>query len=870
MAKAENPSGRKETSPIQAKMDGISFVSPIRTSLAVTVFTAIIFTTYEATKQLVVPQITIWQSSIVTIIFAMMLAMAISYYIFNKVKDSEQRFREGELKYRALVENSPNFIGILQDGVLKYVNNVAVLDLGWTKEELLSSTFDPIEKIVSEKFRSVLKENIAKRLHGERIEPYEISLVRKNGSRISVAVRAAKIIYNSKPAIEFVFDDISVRKLMEERYHTIFDQMLDGMYLAHEGRFIDVNPAFVKMFGYSSKQELLNIEDVKKELYFPNGERGNRILETDQVKLFRMRKKDGSEIWVEDHVHHVRDELGNVAYHEGIVRDVTERKRFVEGLRDLALLPSEDPNPVLRLDNHGIILLANKASNTLLLEWGSGIGKPVPKLWHDLVTTALSTGQSRDFDIELLGKSYTFLVKPIMEAGYVNLYGRDITERKLTEQANTRLAAIVESSDDAIIGKSLDGSIQNWNKGAEKTYGYTAKEVEGKSISILIPPHRPDDITQILNRVAKGETIRNFETERLRRDGQIINVSLTVSPIKDEDDRIVGASTIARDITERRRIEMELRQSEAKFRKLAERSIDAIAILNTEGRITYISPAAERIFRYTPEEMIGKPIQNFHPDYEIQKLSRLFAETLEAGHVEGVTLETFRKDGSHGYIEVNGSTAYDDGKPALVEYILRDITEHQRMEYRLRFLHEHALRLASAVGIDDIVKHTLDAMEFGLGFDWADIQFVEDGWLRLKGVRGIERAYTHLRLDGPGLTVLAANSRKTVRVLDTRKEPCYVDRRGAGWRGMPTALSELAVPIIVEHEVVAVLNIESARPDDITEDDETLLETLAAHVASTITRLRHEDKLRRYTEDLEELVKKRSAELVGSSLPLPL
>ncbi|HUK50419.1 MAG TPA: hypothetical protein VLV18_05240, partial [Terriglobales bacterium] len=130
MAKAENPSGRKETSPIQAKMDGISFVSPIRTSLAVTVFTAIIFTTYEATKQLIAPQITIWQSSIVTIIFAMMLAMAISYYIFNKVKDSEQRFREGELKYRALVENSPNFIGILQDGVLKYVNNVAVLDLG--------------------------------------------------------------------------------------------------------------------------------------------------------------------------------------------------------------------------------------------------------------------------------------------------------------------------------------------------------------------------------------------------------------------------------------------------------------------------------------------------------------------------------------------------------------------------------------------------------------------------------------------------------------------------------------------------------------------------------------------------------------------
>ena len=259
----------------------------------------------------------------------------------------EKALQESEEKYRAMVENSPNLIGILQDGILKYVNNVAVLNLGWTDKELLSTSFDPIENAVSEESRSVLKENIAKRLRGERMAPYEVTLTKKDGSEVPVLVRAAKIIYNQRPAIEFVFDDITDRKRdeeklreSEERYHSLFDRMLDGVYRStHEGRFVDVNPAFVKMFGYSSKEEMLGITDIKKELYFTPQERGSHILDTGQeeVEAYRMRRKDGSEIWVEDHGHYVHDKQGNIIYHEGILRDVTERKRLEEELKQYSL-----------------------------------------------------------------------------------------------------------------------------------------------------------------------------------------------------------------------------------------------------------------------------------------------------------------------------------------------------------------------------------------------------------------------------------------------------------------------------------------------------------------------------------------------------
>jgi PAS domain S-box-containing protein len=134
----------------------------------------------------------------------------------------------------------------------------------------------------------------------------------------------------------------------------------------------------------------------------------------------------------------------------------------------------------------------------------------------------------------------------------------DITERKAGEEALQRLAAIVDSSDDAIVSKDLDGTIMSWNAGAERLYGYLAEEVIGKSVKILIPPDQQSEEDRILERIRRGQRIEHYETVRQRKHGSLIQVSLTVSPIKDRNGKIVGASKIARDITERKRSEAQL------------------------------------------------------------------------------------------------------------------------------------------------------------------------------------------------------------------------------------------------------------------------------------------------------------------------
>jgi PAS domain S-box-containing protein len=152
--------------------------------------------------------------------------------------------------------------------------------------------------------------------------------------------------------------------------------------------------------------------------------------------------------------------------------------------------------------------------------------------------------------------------------GVVNFF-HDITERKRAERATGMLAAIVDSSDDAIISKNLDGTITTWNKSAERIFGYTAEEAIGRQITMIIPPDRMDEERTILERLRRGERVDHFETVRVRRDGTPLDISLTISPVKDGDGRIVGASKVGRDFTERKRAQEELRASEERLRVLA-------------------------------------------------------------------------------------------------------------------------------------------------------------------------------------------------------------------------------------------------------------------------------------------------------------
>ncbi|MEZ2128823.1 MULTISPECIES: PAS domain S-box protein [unclassified Sinorhizobium] len=175
------------------------------------------------------------------------------------------------------------------------------------------------------------------------------------------------------------------------------------------------------------------------------------------------------------------------------------------------------------------------------------------------------------------------------------------TARQWAERAANQLVAIVESSHDAIISKNLDGVITSWNKSAERLFGYRADEAIGKPITMIIPVDRLDEEPVILSRIRSGERVDHFETVRRRKNGTLVDISLTISPIRDNRGRIIGASKIARDITERKAAEAKLRASERQMRDLLAAIPAAIYTTDAEGRITYFNQAAVELAGRTPE-----------------------------------------------------------------------------------------------------------------------------------------------------------------------------------------------------------------------------------------------------------------------------
>jgi PAS domain S-box-containing protein len=178
----------------------------------------------------------------------------------------------------------------------------------------------------------------------------------------------------------------------------------------------------------------------------------------------------------------------------------------------------------------------------------------------------------------------------------------DITERKQAERTNSLLAAIVDFSDDAIISKKLDGTITSWNQSAERLFGYKAEEAVGQHITLIVPWERRSEEEDILRRLARGERVDHFETERKRKDGVTVDVSLTISPIRDASGRVVGASKVARDITERRQAERALSEQA----RLLDLSNDAIFVRDAGDRVTYWNKAATELYGFTREEALGR------------------------------------------------------------------------------------------------------------------------------------------------------------------------------------------------------------------------------------------------------------------------
>ncbi|HJX26690.1 MAG TPA: PAS domain S-box protein, partial [Thermoanaerobaculia bacterium] len=267
---------------------------------------------------------------------------------------------------------------------------------------------------------------------------------------------------------------------------------------------------------------------------------------------------------------------------------------------------------------------------------------------------------------------------------------RDVTERRRFEEAQARLAAIVESSGDAIVSKTLDSIIRTWNTGAERLFGYTAEEVVGRSITVIIPPDRLHEETEILARLSRGERIEHYETVRRAKDGRLIDISLTISPIRDPEGQIIGASKIARDISERRRAE----EAQARLAAIVESSQDAIISKTLQGVIKTWNTAAERLYGYTAEEAVGQPITLIIPPDRIDEEKEILSRLSRGERIEHYETVRQAKDGRLLDISLTISPIRDaQGRIIGASKIARDITERKRADKALQDAME-ALRKA--------------------------------------------------------------------------------------------------------------------------------------------------------------------------------
>jgi PAS domain S-box-containing protein len=436
------------------------------------------------------------------------------------------------------------------------------------------------------------------------------------------------------------------------------------------------------------------------------------------------------------------------------------------------------------------------------------------------------------------------------------------------EPASFLLNAIIDSSEDAIISKDLNGIVTSWNKSAERLFGYTAAEMVGQPITILIPVDRQSEEPKILSRLRRGERVDHFQTVRKRKDGSLLDISLTISPVKDIHGNIVGASKIARDITEHKRVEQALFASEARFRQLANAMPQMVWTATPAGDLDYVSEQVTRYFDAPPESVLGAGwLQWVHPDDQESAVNR-WKRSLDTGEPYEIEFRLLRASDRSWRWHLVRAELLDPNAGQIAKWCgtCTDIEEQKRTQVSL----EEQARI-SALGADIGMALTqVSSLKESLhGCAQAIVTHLDAAFSRIwtlspnQDVLELQASaglYTHL--DGAharvpvgsfkiGRIALHRRAHLTNNVLS---DPEVSDRDWAEQEGM---VAFAGYPLIVEDRLIGVLGLFARH--SLGQDTVNALASVAATIAIAIERKRSEEslvtqaaELRRSNEDLEQ------------------
>jgi|GEM_PF-1778328 len=517
----------------------------------------------------------------------------------SRQKEIEANLNRSEEAYRMLFHQ--NVVGnmIIVDGKVAMCNDAFCSLHRMSMEDI---TGKPILELVHPDDWPWGKERIERLITGEIVQESQIYRAKRGPESYFLAeVRSKCIQWQGKPAVQSVIRDITEQKQAEnalreseERYRTLVERVIDGVYRATpEGRFIEVNPAMVTLLGYDNREELLQL-DIPSRLYFDPEERRRLLMEQSgsesKIMEVRLRRKDGSPIWVEDHCLHVRDESGAIILHEGIIRDISERKKAEAQLREqyrfIETLLDTIPNPVYYKNLDEVYLGCNKeferffgvTREELIGRTMGGFGVPDLIDSRSLADSRADPVSEREVcegsvtDRRGESRKVLFTKAPFSDANgkrigqigiIVDISDRVQMEEKIRRERD-RAQTYLDIANVSIVAINRDGTVILINKQGCELLGYPETEIIGKNwFDHFIPPGPREEIRKVFSRIIGNEIdpYTYHENAILNSRGEERLVAWNNTVVRDADGRIIASLSSGQDITERNRAEEKIRAS---------------------------------------------------------------------------------------------------------------------------------------------------------------------------------------------------------------------------------------------------------------------------------------------------------------------
>jgi PAS domain S-box-containing protein len=670
----------------------------------------------------------------------------------------------------------------------------------------------------------------------------------------------------------------------EKNYHSLFENVPDGVYRSTlAGKFMSVNPALVRIFGYSSAEELLNV-DISRDLFIdPVARRSwaNTLLQKGEMRNVEttMRCKDGQLINVLENTQVIRDWRGNALYFEGTLTDITERRKAEDALRNsessLQAVLQSTADGILAVGHNNEVLYANERfaeiwripkevmdskDDSVLLEHvldqlcdPQGFLKLVQELYKS-DKDSFETLQFKD------GRVFERLSRPLLQGSQIQgrvWSFRDITSRKQAEEqvrlSEERYRMLAENMSDTVWLMDMSLSTTYASPSVTRLRGFTLDELNKIPLDRQMPPDSLRRSLQLFSEILSPENLsqpdrlisRNIELEVYKKDGTRYWSENTFTLIRNPQGQPFGILGSGRDISERKIAQEALQNSEKYFRALIENNTDAVVLVDPRGLILYESPAYARMLGRAQGQLLGKSgFEYIHTDDKVSLAQAINDLVQHPGSIRQLTFRTQHKDGTWRWIEATNTNLLNEPAVQGIIINMHDITERRQAEEEIRrrvadleVLYENGLSISVLLEPEKIAKKILEILAQKLDWHHVSIRLYHPETRRLELLAlsepgldpdttksEIERLNTVFTSPDLGFSGWVIKHGKSIRNGDVQADERY-------FSAFPGLHSGLYVPLMIGERAVGCIAVESRQVDRFSEEDEHLLQTLAAQAA---------------------------------------